>query len=165
MHGRALPLLALHGSQYTAISTFMDFNYESCYGGYQYDYEYHYSEVGCVISGEPHYTQDCYHYQGDQSEVKSDDSEERVTATLQSLLDFSERLEAKQSKESEERSSKEELVGIQNMEAHEGCMEQSGVSITSETTSYEEPDCKTNNQEEILQEDTNKEMTMVAPLP
>ncbi|KAI3798501.1 hypothetical protein L1987_33778 [Smallanthus sonchifolius] len=103
----------------------------------------------------------------DQSEVRPDDSEERVTATLQSLLNLSERLEAKTSKELEERISKEELVGILNMEAQKGCMEQSGVPFTSETTSYEEPDCETNIQEEIMQENviTNKQMTMVAPLP
>ncbi|KAI3742476.1 hypothetical protein L1987_60160 [Smallanthus sonchifolius] len=103
----------------------------------------------------------------DQSEVRPDDSEERATATLQSLPDFSERLEAKQSKELEKQSSKDELVGILNMEAHEGCMELSGVSITIETTSYEEPYCETNIQEEIMHEDViiNKQMTMVAPLP
>ncbi|KAI3808159.1 hypothetical protein L1987_24105 [Smallanthus sonchifolius] len=236
----------------------MDYNYESCYGGYQYNYEYHYSEVWCEICGEPHYTQDCYHYQGyptdfhqpywkpyeettppqeiqysalesdswtpgnlfrhleeikvqilksypteqqddpfkiqeskviaptslvgpsdskeqepssftsmDQSEVRPDDSEERVTTTFQSRLDFSERLEAKPSKELEERISKEELVGIFNMEAQQGCMEKFGVSITSETTSYEQPDCETNIQDKIMQEEvfTNKQMTRVGPLP
>ncbi|KAI3773683.1 hypothetical protein L1987_48213 [Smallanthus sonchifolius] len=46
-------------------------------------------------------------------------------------------------------------------------MEQSGVTITSKTTSDEEPDCETNNEEEIMQEKvfTNKQMTMVGPLP
>ncbi|KAI3820971.1 hypothetical protein L1987_08527 [Smallanthus sonchifolius] len=43
----------------------------------------------------------------DQSKVRPNDSEERVTATLQSLLDFSEKMEAKQSKEPRERRSKE----------------------------------------------------------
>ncbi|KAI3827595.1 hypothetical protein L1987_01673 [Smallanthus sonchifolius] len=86
----------------------------------------------------------------DQSEVRPDDSEERVTITLQSLVDFSERLEAKQSNESEERGSKEEFVGILNMEAQEGCMEQSGVPVTSEITSYEEPDLRTNIEEKNM---------------
>ncbi|KAI3695368.1 hypothetical protein L1987_78364 [Smallanthus sonchifolius] len=39
-------------------------NYESCNGGYQDNYKYYYSEVWCEICGEPHYTQDYYHYQG-----------------------------------------------------------------------------------------------------
>ncbi|KAI3820970.1 hypothetical protein L1987_08526 [Smallanthus sonchifolius] len=46
-------------------------------------------------------------------------------------------------------------------------MARSGVPVTSETTSYEEPDYETNIQEEIMQEDViiNKQMTMVEPLP
>ncbi|KAI3797786.1 hypothetical protein L1987_33049 [Smallanthus sonchifolius] len=43
---------------------------------------------------------------------------------------------------------------------------ESGVPITLETTLYEEPDCETNIQKEIMQEEvfTNKQMTMVRPL-
>ncbi|KAI3786483.1 hypothetical protein L1987_40197 [Smallanthus sonchifolius] len=128
---------------YAAIVTFMDDNYKICYGGYQNDYEYHFSEV-LILKSYPNKQQDdsfkvqesevivptslvrssdskeqepSIFTRMDQTEVRPGDSEKTTTATLQSLLDFSGKLEAKQSKEPEERSSKEELVGILNVEA------------------------------------------------
>ncbi|KAI3773819.1 hypothetical protein L1987_48354 [Smallanthus sonchifolius] len=212
----------------------MDDNYDCCYEGYQYDYEYHYSEVWCEICGEAHYTQDCYHYQGYsiyfhqpywkpyeettlpqeiQHPALDSDSwtpgnlfrhlveikvqfikcypteqqndpfkiqESEIIASrylvgqvtlkskyLPASQEWIRRLETKQSKEPEERRSKEESVVILTMEAQEGYREQTGVPVTSKTTSYEEPDCETNIKEEIMEEKviTNKQMTMVAPPP
>ncbi|KAK9075431.1 hypothetical protein SSX86_003754 [Deinandra increscens subsp. villosa] len=42
----------------------MDHDYGNHCGGYQFDQGDSYVEVWCEICGEPHYTQDCYYYQG-----------------------------------------------------------------------------------------------------
>ncbi|KAI3801875.1 hypothetical protein L1987_29992 [Smallanthus sonchifolius] len=82
-----------------AYSSFMDYNYESCYGGYQHHYEYHYSRDDHFKIQESSDSKDLESSiltSIDQSEVRPDDSEEGATSTLQSLNDFYEKLEAKQ---------------------------------------------------------------------